>query len=1093
MFIFFGFIFPVFAEHIIGGEMIYEYLGAGNSAGFRKYRVTLKLFRDQFTSGAAMPPDVFIGFFDGTKQYPASNQPYDVFKSREDDVPVNPFPPCIVNAEPISYHVGIYELIIELPVNTNGYTAAYQTCCRVNPLANVANSNSSGAGSTYSCYIPSSIDNGPQFSTNVSLICRARSFALDFSARDPDGDSLVYSFCNAFDGGIALSSGNINPGPPPYSSVIYTGGYSATSPLGRFVKIDATTGIISGTAPDVGKYVVCVCVQSYKNGIFVSEHRKDFIVKIGDCDFAGAELQLQPTSCGGFTVSFSNNNNSPLNQNYFWDFGVPSLTNDTSNLPNPTFTYPDTGTYVYKLVVNRNKPCGDSALQTIKVYPGFFPGFTWNAECVNTPIKFIDTTKSKYGVVNAWTWDFGDPFTLADTSHLQDPVYSFTRSGKPTVRLIVGDNKGCIDTLNVPVTVIDNPTVTNLFRDTVYCGRDTIQLHASSNIAGNFSWSPNTNILNANTADPLVFPTVSTKYIVKFNSVGCAGTDTVNVNPRFDFVDSIASPTSKICEEDSVTLTAITNYTPVKYLWTPAATLSSDTIRSVKASPAVATTYNLLTRWGNNCTATANTTIDVKKLAVPYAGPDTSLCMGSPGVMLNASGGDDYIWKPATGLSNPDIPNPIATPASSTNYIVSVGITGCIKRREDTVLVTLRNLPELLVTNDTLICSIDTLQLSASTMNGNKFFWTPAYIISNQNIANPLVSPDVPTTYHVQVIDEYNCVNKDSVFVDVKQFVTISTADDTTICQTDVIQLNTSGDALHYSWSPPASLNNSLEKSPLATPLTTTNYRVTGNIGKCQSEDEVTITVVPYPKAFAGNDTTICFNTSASLHATGGSNYLWSPDRYLSDATIADPIATPDTDEQYVVKVTDDKGCPKAVNDTVFVKLYPKVIADAGPRDTVLVVNQPLQLHGTGGNVYLWSPSTGLSNANVADPVARIDNNQQYVLKTSNTGGCSGTDTIDITVYKVEAGLYVPNAFTPNGDNLNDVFRPVQLGMKYLHYFKIYNRFGQLVFSTTLLNAGWDGKVNGKPQNPDIYVWIAEGIDYENKQIFKKGTVALIR
>ena len=85
--------------------------------------------------------------------------------------------------------------------------------------------------------------------------------------------------------------------------------------------------------------------------------------------------------------------------------------------------------------------------------------------------------------------------------------------------------------------------------------------------------------------------------------------------------------------------------------------------------------------------ASANTTIAVKKLAVPDAGPDTSYCIGSPGVMLHASGGDDYIWTPSTGLSNPAIPNPVATPCSATNYIVSVGITGCTKRTKDTVLV----------------------------------------------------------------------------------------------------------------------------------------------------------------------------------------------------------------------------------------------------------------------------------------------------------------------------------------------------------------------------------------------------------------------
>src|SRR3984893_11165086 len=248
--IFLGCTLPGLASHIVGGEMVYEYIKPGTNPGFKQYKITLKLFRDQFSTGAAMPVDVFIGIFDGINQYPGPNQPSDVFKTREDVVPVNPFPPCVINADPISYHVGIYELIIDLPDNVNGYTAAYQTCCRVNPLSNVGNSNTSGSGSTYSCYIPPLIDSSPQFSTNVSLICRARNFTLDFSAIDPDSDSLVYSFCNAHDGGDAINAVNLNPAPPPYTSVIYDNGYSAGRPLGRFVTINPKTGIISGVAPD---------------------------------------------------------------------------------------------------------------------------------------------------------------------------------------------------------------------------------------------------------------------------------------------------------------------------------------------------------------------------------------------------------------------------------------------------------------------------------------------------------------------------------------------------------------------------------------------------------------------------------------------------------------------------------------------------------------------------------------------------------------------------------------------------------------------------------------------------------------------------
>ncbi|MEO6288491.1 MAG: PKD domain-containing protein, partial [Ginsengibacter sp.] len=1054
---------------------------------------TLKLFRDELGGGATMPLSVSIGIFNGNQQYPAAGQGYLVNKTREDGVPVNPFPACVVNADPISYHVGIYELNIDLPDSPNGYTATFQTCCRVMPLENADNSLSVGTGSTYTCYIPPVTDSSPDFSTNVGLICRNRNFTLDFSAKDADTDSLVYSFCNAYDGGLATGAGPINPEPPPYNSVIYFNGNTKTTPLGPSVTIDPKTGIISGKAPGEGKYVVAVCVKSYRNGVLVGEHYKDFIVKIGDCDFASAQLLPKPVSCEGFTVNFSNDNQSPLNQTYFWDFGVPSLSNDTSNLPNPSFTYPDTGVYVYKLVINRNKPCGDSMSQTIKVYPGFYPGFTWTGQCVNAPVKFIDTTATTYGNVSNWSWDFGDPATLADTSDARNPVHAFPGPGNAIVRLIVSNSKGCKDSVSVPVNIISNPVVTNTFHDTTYCGKDTLQLHAYSSVNGTYSWSPATNLLNGNTADPLVFPSIATKYAVTLDAGGCTATDTIRLNPLFDLTTSITPSGTNICEEDTISLTAVTNHNPAIFTWSPASSLSSTSSLFTKAFPVNTTTYTLNTRWGKNCTATAASTVNVKKLAIPNAGSDTSFCAGSSGVMLNASGGNDYIWKPAAGLNNPGIANPIANPQSPTLYSVSVGTAGCIKRREDTVLVIPRMLPAIILTNDTLICSIDTLQLNATSVAGNKFLWYPVYNINSQDVSSVKVSPKVPTTYYVQVTDGNKCVNTDSVFVDVKQFVTIDAGNDTTICQGDAVKINVISDALAYKWTPAATLDNDASVSPTATPLNTTTYTVAGIIGKCQSTDAVIVKVVPYPKANAGRDQSICFNGSAQLTATGGSKYTWVPIAGLSRSDIPDPIATPANTVTYTVTVTDTVGCPKPASDDVVITIFPPINADAGPPDTSIVENQPLQLHGTGGISYLWMPATGLSNPNIADPVAKIGSDQRYILKVTNAGGCAGNDSISIKVYRLDAGLYVPNAFTPNGDNLNDIFNAVPLGMKSLNYFRIYNRFGEVVFSTNQLNKGWNGTLNGKPQNPDVYVWIIEGTDYQDTKIFKRGIVTLIR
>jgi gliding motility-associated-like protein len=227
------------------------------------------------------------------------------------------------------------------------------------------------------------------------------------------------------------------------------------------------------------------------------------------------------------------------------------------------------------------------------------------------------------------------------------------------------------------------------------------------------------------------------------------------------------------------------------------------------------------------------------------------------------------------------------------------------------------------------------------------------------------------------------------------------------------------------------------------------------------------------------------------LNATGGSIYKWLPPFFLNNPGIANPLANPTSDIRYIVWVSDTLGCSKAVSDSVDIKVL-SVIADAGPSDTVVVANQPLQLIATGGESYVWTPSAGLNTPASYNPVAYLSNDQQYVVRAI-AAGCSDTDTINIKVYKIEPGLYVPNAFTPGNDGINDVFRPIPIGMKSINYFKVFSRWGQLMYSSTESEKGWDGTFSGKPQDPGVYVWMVEGIDYLDKKITRKGSVVLIR
>ncbi len=201
----------------------------------------------------------------------------------------------------------------------------------------------------------------------------------------------------------------------------------------------------------------------------------------------------------------------------------------------------------------------------------------------------------------------------------------------------------------------------------------------------------------------------------------------------------------------------------------------------------------------------------------------------------------------------------------------------------------------------------------------------------------------------------------------------------------------------------------------------------------------------------------------------------------------------PATYEVYLTVET-SKGCAATDSQSVTIWQSPYPLAS---HDTILARGAPLQLHANDGNFnfngqILWSPPEGLSSTTSYDPVlTSTQDNTLYVLMT-NKNGCSLEDSIIIKYY-TGPDIYVPNAFTPNGDGKNDIFRPVMVGISTMEYFRVFNRYGQMVYQTSQPGQGWDGNLNGKPASSDTYVWQVAGVDYLGKPLIKKGTVVLIR
>ncbi|MCW3110732.1 MAG: hypothetical protein JWQ09_5238, partial [Segetibacter sp.] len=477
----------------------------------------------------------------------------------------------------------------------------------------------------------------------------------------------------------------------------------------------------------------------------------------------------------------------------------------------------------------------------------------------------------------------------------------------------------------------------------------------------------------------------------------------------------------------------------------------------------------------------------------------TGICFNKPTVFKDLTttiygSVDSWNWNFGTGdTSNKQ--NPTYTYISNGTRNVQLTVTNTVGCRDVITkpIAIVSEPPIKLAFKDTLICKGDPVTLHAEG-SGN-FSWGPNNNINNANTPSPTVSPASTSAYIVH-LDDNGCLNHDTVVVRVTDHVTLHVMSDTTICRGDTIQLRVQSDAFTYSWSPASQLVNPTVANPFAITNNKTTYSVKASIGSCVATGNVTVSTVPYPFAYAGKDTTICFNTSSLLNAsTNGSTINWTPAIGLNHADIINPVATPATTTTYILHAFDTKGCPKPGEDVVVVSVLPPIEAFAG-RDTTAVLEQPLQLNATGGVSYLWSPNLGLSATNIANPIALYTetfNVIQYKVLVFNEANCRDSAFVIVKVFNTGPSVFIPTAFTPNGDGKNDVLRPVAVGIKQFDFFRIYNRWGQEVFSTQINGKGWDGTINGVPQTTGVYVWWVKATDYKGVPYFKKGTVTLIK
>lgn len=485
--------FSAEAGHLVGGEISYIQVNGDT------YVIQLRMYRDCYASGNSVQqfdPIAYISVYNA-----AGNQLISVFElPRPNDstrMPLVVDVPCLPDPPDLCILEMIYSDTVVIVVPPNGVHLVNQRCCRTPNAVNLINP--SQFGSTYTAYIPGSnlttSNSSPKFNEVPPIaLCTGLYLELDYSATDPDGDSLYYSFCTPLHGGGSGGSNGTplpdTPSAPPFDTVAWASGFGPNYQITSAppFEINHSSGIITGRPSQLGTYVFGVCVTEYRDGLKLGVNRRDFQMTTTLCEVeAAAAIDSAIEECIGLQVQFFNI--STLGKSFVWDFGDPTTTTDTSTQSNPIYTYPDTGLYTIRLIAIGAVGCSDTTYQQYHVLPRIEPFFE-----VPDPQCF---DRQKYDLIHEGyarpstdiVWNIDSINYLMEEEQIGLLDFSFPSVGDHSVSLIYHDF-GCVKEYHQIVRVLENPyfDITPPFAESCAPYENTYLANATFAGAPRYSW-----------------------------------------------------------------------------------------------------------------------------------------------------------------------------------------------------------------------------------------------------------------------------------------------------------------------------------------------------------------------------------------------------------------------------------------------------------------------------------------------------------------------------------------------------------------------------------------------------------------------------
>ncbi len=811
--------------------------------------------------------------------------------------------------------------------------------------------------------------------------------------------------------------------------------------------------------------------------------------------------------------SFSTTDGVNAITKYIWNFGDGGIDSITGGQATHLYTSP--GTYTVQLQVIDQYGCKDSIIKTDGVIIAKpIADFTLadSISCTISPLPFTNTSQ---GIDLQALWNFGD-----GTSSTQfEPQHLYPVLGHYTVQLNVTDKFGCKDSITKIKTVtIADPKAALILNDTFgVCPPLLIKPINNSENYTSVLWDFGDGSFS-DVFDPQHYYNMAGNYsgslIVKGHGI-CY--DTV----PFDIV--LKGPSGTF------------NYTPLEGC-------KPQTMSFIAASK---NTVNHIWDFNNGVTAetkgeTINYTyenygkylpklilVDAAGCQVPIINTEDTVVVGGvvAGMKITQSTGCDssllvladsstlyydtistYRWDFGNNYTAFES-NPSYYYHNSGTYNVSLEVTtnkGCTSTVSVPLQIVVNQSPQLTINAPDSSCIFSAVSFNSQnnvTDNSLKWQWDfgDGNINSNQNAVNTY-QKDGLFNVILAATNQFGC--SDTVFhpIQIIPSPLVDAGLDTVLCLGTSVNLQASG-AVNYNWLPDPSLSCTNCPDPRATPAVSTTFYLTGKDAfGCQAKDSVFVDVKGPITLSVSRLDSLCAGQSLQLSASGAEVYNWQPPTGLNNPTIADPIASPLQTTTYKLVGTDTKNC-FSDSTSVTVRVFPIpqfniidsfISLNLGAIDTIRTTNSPDIIR------WEWTPPTWINCIDCPQPIVQPKGEITYTARAYNDGGCVATDQVTIKMLCNGVNIFVPNTFSPNNDGINDRFFARGNGQFYIRSFRIFNRFGQMVFekNNTMANNpadGWDGTFKGQTLSPDVYVYVMEFLCDQNNIFTMKGNVTLLR